>query len=157
MVHFECHSKCRRRSAISRERTVPSIEKFDVALESFISHVNIYGRNAMRVITSLIKIQFATLFTSMPSIEALDKFLPTCDCVCALLPASSPGKINIHNKRTHIRIGEGQERDRVPLKAKRRVGLTTAVYAWNLYCQCVTHFRRWLLCMQGSDRVIQLA
>lgn len=117
-----------------KERSIGP-EKFDVALGAFISHVNIYGRNATFVITSLIKIQFAAHFTSMPSIEALDKFLPTCDCVCAPFPAPSPGKINIHNKRTHIRIGEGQGRDRVPLKAKRRAGLTTAVYAWNLYCR----------------------
>lgn len=34
----------------------------------------------------------------------------------------------------------------------RRPGLTS----WNLYCR-VTHFRRRLLRMQGSDRVLQLA
>lgn len=61
----------------------------------------------------------------MLSIEALNKFLPTC------LIAFAPGKINIYNKRTHIRI------DEEPLKARRRAGLTTAVYTWNLYTYIV--------------------
>lgn len=139
-----------------KERSIGP-EKFDVALGAFISHVNIYGRNATFVITSLIKIQFAAHFTSMPSIEALDKFLPTCDCVCAPFPAPSPGKINIHNKRTHIRIGEGQGRAPCSSKGEATSRVDNSGLRVESILPCVTHFRRWLLCMQGSDRVIQLA